>query len=54
MNKEVLESLRVGLLAMIPEDAYVDRFPNEAEMMDKINELIDKFNCLIEVIINDK
>lgn len=33
-------------LKIMPENEYVDRFPNVCEIMNKINEIIDKVNQL--------
>lgn len=52
MNKEALENLKVGLLDYVDEGNGFSRIPNQQEVMNKLNELIDKFNVLAEVVAN--
>lgn len=58
-TKEELGSLRVlqiNTLDISPDGQYCYGYktPNNEEVINKVNELIDKFNDLLEVLSNDK
>jgi len=52
MDKETIESLYVGILDYRYEDDEICSFPNQQQIINKVNELIDKFNKLVEVVAN--
>ena len=52
MEKESIESLMMSKLQYVDEGNGFSRLPNQQEVMNKVNELIDKFNKLVEVVAN--
>lgn len=52
MNKEAIESLMMSKLQYVDEGNGLSRLPNQQEVMDKVNDLIDRFNLLVGVIAN--
>lgn len=58
MDKDLLESLRVGQINTLDlspdgQECYGYLRPTNEEVVNKINELIDKHNYLIELIQKD-
>ena len=57
MNKEELENLKVSHLTCLDvspdgKTCYGSRTPSGDDITEKLNELIDKYNKLVEVIAN--